>query len=932
MLQAQNLTKQYRLGRKEIVLALDHVSFTLPETGMVFLLGKSGSGKTTMLNLMGGLDAPTEGELCIDGTSSKHFRQKDWDAYRNNYVGFVFQEYNLLDDLTIGANIALALNLQGKISKADAKQKISAALEQVGLSGYGDRKPGELSGGQKQRIAIARALVKNPQMILADEPTGALDSENGTQILDLLKAISREKLVVVVSHDEESARRYADRIIELADGKVIADTAPTCRDIPVTPTRVTTNKRSHSARSIMSLGARWVFTRKLHLSITAILCAAAMALVGTADVIASYSQRETLVRSLFAAKQNYMTVTKEWYNDYDYTSTSLMLPTEESVQRLVDSGLQVTPGKAGWYEGYMLLEEDIADLIKRTGKTFKGVYVPHNIPLSLSAHYLSYRGAYVIPKDKVVTSLQGFMELTEADLTAFDLSLVAGRLPNGDVNEIAISKYVYDSFARTGYYGFDYNVKFVIHCGEVDEIYVMPWEKLLHDGYLEFEKKLASIKKEYASKGVTYIWWEVAGALCAEDSIVSVDIKQPEDLIGKTLFIENRNYTITGIVDTGFTESDRQAREHELTFGMAGLAFVGEGRIREIASRYPVTLSVEDMAMKVPISDPLDSKVIHDTLSFNTFTKLSTVPKFQGGNLATLDTNQGKMFFMDHATRKTETFKFYADYKNLDPGKFDFLDLANGTQWFKFSAVHGSESAYGDYGWQVGQWMYTTENAIYYDLYQRSGNINLQQCTDSVILEDFYFDILTEGRGGLYHHAIGAMPAEEKAIAAFLDRCEAEQDNTRYHFENLIAYEVVYLHNTISEIQAISKQAALAMMVFATLVFAVFLSISMNGKRREIGILRALGATGKNVLLIFSIESLVLWGICSVFSIGLSAVAIHYLNKTLQEMLAVRSVFFEFNIRQIFLMIATGFIIAMIASAIPILRIARQKPVDAIRE
>lgn len=220
MLEIRNVTKTYRSKTGECVKALDNVSVSFPESGMVFILGKSGSGKSTLLNAIGGLDSIDSGEFLIMGKSSKDFVGSDFDAYRNTFIGFIFQEYNVLDEFTVGANIALALELQGK--KA-TDETINRILSQVDLLDFAKRKPNELSGGQKQRVAIARALVKEPQIIMADEPTGALDSNTGKQIFDTLKALSKEKLVLIVSHDRDFAERYADRIIELADGHIISD-------------------------------------------------------------------------------------------------------------------------------------------------------------------------------------------------------------------------------------------------------------------------------------------------------------------------------------------------------------------------------------------------------------------------------------------------------------------------------------------------------------------------------------------------------------------------------------------------------------------------------------------------------------------------------------------------------------------------------------
>ena len=220
MLEVKDLVKVYKTKGGAEVRALDGVSLRFEEKGMVFLLGRSGSGKSTLLNVCGGLDAPDSGEIIVKGKSSKDFSAGDFDSYRNTYVGFIFQEYNILNEFSVEDNIALALELQGKPKN---KQEIAKLLEQVDLTDFAKRKPNTLSGGQKQRVAIARALVKNPEIIMADEPTGALDSNTGKQVLDTLKKLSEDKLVIVVSHDREFAEEYGDRIIELKDGKVIND-------------------------------------------------------------------------------------------------------------------------------------------------------------------------------------------------------------------------------------------------------------------------------------------------------------------------------------------------------------------------------------------------------------------------------------------------------------------------------------------------------------------------------------------------------------------------------------------------------------------------------------------------------------------------------------------------------------------------------------
>lgn len=219
MIKITALNKIYRSKKRKMCHALNDINLTLPDAGFVFVLGKSGSGKSTLLNMIGGLDNITSGKIEVDGNDISRFSERRFCNYRNTHIGFIFQDYHLIEELTVGENIRLALDL---VNNKD-KNLIKEALERVDLAGYEDRYPAELSGGEQQRVAIARAIVKNPKIILADEPTGNLDTNTTTAIVELLKDLSKERLIVVVSHNITDANRYADRIIELSNGQVISD-------------------------------------------------------------------------------------------------------------------------------------------------------------------------------------------------------------------------------------------------------------------------------------------------------------------------------------------------------------------------------------------------------------------------------------------------------------------------------------------------------------------------------------------------------------------------------------------------------------------------------------------------------------------------------------------------------------------------------------
>lgn len=224
MLQLQHISKVYHTGNQEFH-ALKDISIRFRENEFVSILGQSGSGKTTLLNIIGGLDQYTSGDLLIQGESTKQFKNRDWDSYRNHTIGFVFQSYNLIGHQTALLNVEIAMTLSG-VSKAERKKRAIEALERVGLKDHLYKKPNQMSGGQMQRIAIARALVNNPKVVLADEPTGALDSETSVQIMELLKDIAKERLVIMVTHNPELAQAYSTRIVQVLDGNILSDSNP----------------------------------------------------------------------------------------------------------------------------------------------------------------------------------------------------------------------------------------------------------------------------------------------------------------------------------------------------------------------------------------------------------------------------------------------------------------------------------------------------------------------------------------------------------------------------------------------------------------------------------------------------------------------------------------------------------------------------------
>lgn len=491
MIEAKNLKKIYKTKGGVRVNALDGVSLKLPDTGMVFILGKSGSGKSTLLNVLGGLDSFDSGEIIIKGTSAKDFKQSHYDSYRNTYIGFIFQEYNILEELTVGANIALAIELQDRRA---TDEEINSILKEVDLEGYGQRKPNELSGGQKQRVAIARALVKKPEIIMADEPTGALDSATGRQVFDSLKKLSRDKLVLIVSHDREFSEQYADRIIELKDGKIISDVE---KDInSLSEIEATEDSISYGDGEI-NLKAGYTLTEEDRIAINEYLKSYAEGAVikienkekrklsskdfkptdeakinsdklGDFKLIKSKlsiknsfklgsgALKYKKIRLVFTILLSLVSFTLFGLADTIAAYDNIKTATNSIYDTGVDYSSYVKAVKrgSGDYEfwqtfGMYLNYEDIEKIKEKSGRGVVGVYKKNeylDFSLNLGSETVEGMKPHAIYK----SDFSGLAPISEAFAAEHGFNIF-GRIPDADKNEIAITKYTYDYFEKVGY-------------------------------------------------------------------------------------------------------------------------------------------------------------------------------------------------------------------------------------------------------------------------------------------------------------------------------------------------------------------------------------------------------------------------------------------------------------------------------------------------
>ena len=330
MLKLKNIKKTYKTGSFS-QNALKNINLEFRENEFVAILGPSGSGKTTLLNVIGGLDNYDDGDLIINGKSTKKFKSSDWDAYRNNSVGFIFQNYNLIPHISILQNVEMGMTLSGVNAKKRKKNALEL-LKKVGLKQHAHKKPNQLSGGQMQRVAIARALANNPDIILADEPTGALDTKTSTQIMDLIKEISKEKLVVMVTHNPTLSENYATRIVKMQDGEIIDDTKPLKETNSVGNFKL--KKTSMSFLTALKLSFNNIRTKKGRTALTAF--ASSIGIIGIALILSLSNgfkiEVDTFEQNSLA--QSPIMITKE--------ATSL---DEKTLKKITNNNLKKYPSK-----------------------------------------------------------------------------------------------------------------------------------------------------------------------------------------------------------------------------------------------------------------------------------------------------------------------------------------------------------------------------------------------------------------------------------------------------------------------------------------------------------------------------------------------------------------------------------------------------------
>ena len=982
MLELINVKKVYKTKVGD-TNALNGLSLTLPDSGLVFITGKSGCGKTTLLNCVGGLDSINDGDIIIDGKKFSEFTDKDYDSYRNTFMGFIFQEYNLLPDYTVEKNIQIATELQG--IQADP-QAINDILKLVDLEGLNLRKPSQLSGGQKQRVAIARALVKNPKIIMADEPTGALDSATGIQVMETLKKLSKDKLVIIVSHDLELAEKFADRIVRLVDGRLVEDITLTDTEIksnvyndenglvvkngseltsnetatlvkairdrknikftdkidikirtkkptenivavhPETPVDFVNSKMKY--KSAAGMGVRSLKVKPIRLAMTILLSVIAFALFGVFDTIGAYSDTRSIANLL---------------RSDDYTTVAL---NSSYASNSNATNIRVT-------------QQTIDDLNKQTGYDFRGLYEINDKSqngIQIAASILELASTQQTGSKYYYNYLDDFMEFAPNEIDGktidpdgFNFKIIHGEFPTLplDENNELIEPVTTESFTNIAI------------------------SKYMAESILYWLGTNAGEDIE-GNKRPMYLTDETGNAK---------EVKEIQDLVGCKITLENGyfdaadeeklKYVIKGIVDCGdvpakydslktaFPNASTQALADDLaTFINTGAhlkAFVPKGYVRRwrdfndrentsFAGGY-VTQLVYNSKQLLPLSFTTTAET---RTAYYNYTKdyafSDKIYLFEG--VETLQDNQviisGDMLLNLYAQEFNSITQISGEilYQMVNALKSENIDLNT-----KLTNISIIEKALGAMAFK--KITIQQKNVV-------TNDITLNQFTIAGIYVNINMDIpdyaglyknnpLMLTSGGLEKLGVNTNQGEYARMISPI--------NTSYFNANKLASRIAnnddirlrwYRNSVLTNINANKQQlqqfanlflyVAILLAAFSIFMLFNYISTSIVSKRQSIGVLRALGSNGRDVFRMFITESMIISIINGILACGVAALGCIFVNNYIRNVMNLTINFAIFGFRQIIIIILSSIITGILSSLFPIIKICKEKPVELIRK
>jgi len=997
MLQLKNIKKDYPAG-DGTVHALKGIDLQFRESEFVSILGPSGCGKTTMLNIIGGLDQYTSGDLVINGVSTKSYKDRDWDAYRNHSIGFVFQSYNLIPHQSVLQNVELSLSLSG-ISKAERRRRAKEALERVGLGNQLRKRPSEMSGGQMQRVAIARAIVNNPDIILADEPTGALDTETSVQVMDILKEISKDRLVIMVTHNPDIAEKYSTRIIRMLDGEITDDSAPLTKD-EIAREQIKekakaeqekkTKKPSMKIWTSFGLSLKNLFTKKGRTILTSF--AGSIGIIGIAlifavsqgmttyidtlqeDTLSSYpltlEGQQMDMGSLLATFMGQAQSGEEHENDKIYQKTMVY----DLVNAL--NNMETKENDLKSFKKY--LEAEMADETSVLSQAINGIQYTYNMDMTV---YTESVDGTIIPSDSQALMQDLLIEYFGMDLSSMmsfseDMMGVSGggmamggavlwqeMLPGEDgklVNELLEKQYdvIYGSWPT------EYNeiVLVVDENNEIDDmtLYALGLkskdeiDKLANAAFsksdvevddttwtyeeicdMEFRTMAPSdcyTKDELtglysdlrdSEAGLRYIYdngvdLKVSGIIRPNEEAVSAMLTGS---IGYTS--ELTKYLIEHSEDSEAIQAQLDSPEIDIFNGLPFQENTGNLTDEEKETEFRHYIEELDMAgqaaayvsiMSIPPQAEVDA-VVAQTM----------------GNMARVDIEESLIMALTQQMGMNENdVKDYITAMSDEELEEIYAQMIQEQYRMQYAAqvqaqMQGMDVQQLAGALQMALPNYTTEQCvIYYD----EVLVFSDSSYDSNLRELGYVHLDEPSTINLYASSFENKDVIEEAIADYNEGVEELSKITYTDYVGLMMSSVTTIINAISYVLIAFVSISL---IVSSIMIGVITLISVQERTKEIGILRAIGASKKNVSRMFNAETMIIG-----FSAGLLGVVVTYLlcipiNAILHSVTGIPNLnaILPLNVAVILVLISVG--LTLFAGIIPSRSAAKKDPVVALR-
>ncbi len=916
MLQLKNIVKTYVTGDLKQD-ALKGVSVTFRENEFVSILGQSGSGKTTMLNIIGGLDRYTSGDLIINGVSTKKYRDADWDYYRNHSIGFVFQSYNLIPHQTVLANVEMALTLAG-VSKKERKERAEEALRKVGLADHMHKKPNQMSGGQMQRVAIARALVNNPDVLLADEPTGALDSETSIQIMELLKEIAKDKLVIMVTHNPELAEQYSTRIVRLKDGEIVSDTNP-CTDTDPETVPGKKKKISMSFATALSLSFNNLKTKKGRTLLTAF--AGSIGIIGIA-----------LILSLSTGMNRYIDdVQKDTMASYPITIDAQTVDAsgflnissqmQGAMQEKIDGTADTADSVSADYTALEMIEMVQSSVIENNLTAFKRYL---DDPDSRIHQYLGENGiVYSYDVKFSVYSKAGDGTLTDTeDDPDEDASSGSGRngmaamfggsmfgmrgnsgasnfseLAAGSDGQKSVSQAVQDKYeVLYGSWPQAYDEVVLV----LDRSGKLPVKTMYQLGLItkeQYQDVKSTIENGGDADAISLNYEEVCGhtfsLVCAADHYV-----KNED--GTFRQLENAVYDEDALLS------------HAVTLKISGIV-----RLNGDADSMAITTVVA-------YSPELTSYVIDRTAESDIVKAQEETPDINVLNGAHFSDVSDEQKAEDVKTyisnmpdsEKASLYQMMQYYTAMQP-------VGTGKTADPSGAEDSSEVSVS---MMVDQWLASNpDQEILLQLY------------DSLIGSASYEDNMKE-----FGSVSVDAPSEisiyvdnfenKEAVADCINEYnETADEDSQISYTDYVALLTSSLTSVINGISYVLIAFVAISLVVSCIMIGIITHISVMERTREIGILRALGASKRNISQVFNAETFIIGCIAGLLGIGVSLLLLIPINSVIAQLSGMEGLTAQLPASSAAILIVISIVITIVGGLLPAKKAAKKDPVAALR-